>query len=86
MQVHKGAFISAFKLQGSILGCLHFWMKHRLHVRTWDIRGTQGRWFGNAFPFYLSIREKKGTVILEHYWRVGLEMKIQFFYKREKQK
>lgn len=69
---HAGAkgciCISAFKQQESILGCLHFWMKHRLHVRTWGTQGTQGRWLGNAFPFYLSIREKKkycntGTIL-----------------------
>lgn len=61
-------------------------MKHRQHVRIRDTWGIQGRWFGKVFPFYLSIREKKGTVIQEHYWRIGLEMKIQLFYKREKQK
>lgn len=61
-------------------------MKRRQHVRTWDTQGIQGRWFGKAFPFYLSVREKKDTVAQENYWRIGLEMKIQFFYKREKQK
>lgn len=57
------------------------------HEGTWYMHiCTQWMWFGNAFAFHLSIRQKKVTEIQEHSWRMVLEMNVQFFYKREKQK
>lgn len=35
----------------------HFRMKHRQHMRTWDTRGIQGRWFG-SFPL-LSLHQRE---------------------------